>query len=197
MKRMVFRPMSCNREGRAIAPVETLHAARRSLAAMWTAGAGLVLLIAGAHPAASVQTQPALALSAVSAAATATATWVRIEGYFPGEDVVQLPLSVHVLVRETTAGTGYVRYDLASGLAFTATERALADGLDAGDVADLLTAGELEPDARVLHLAPGSVELLLPPDVPSGPAEVQLFWLDGGTPVLSNPLAFDVPGDAP
>ncbi len=160
-----------------------------------------VLLLAVAMGAASPgfggATDPTLALSEVSAESGTSLRLVRLVGVFPSQDLVQLAYPLQVLVRETGTGTGYVRYDLASG-AFVGQSADLVDGLDPGEAAALVGEGTAAPDAGVAFLGRDAVEVLLPASFPAGPAEAQVFALDavGGPPILSNAVALTV-GDLP
>jgi hypothetical protein len=180
---MSMRPMS---------PVDLGPRPRRARrGASLLLGAGLALAAA----AAATPTDPTLALTAAAAAAGAQGTAVRtlrIEGSFQADDLVQLAWPLQLLVRETTSGTSYVRYDLAGG-AVTGTSAALADGLQAGEVPTLLQQGTPAPSARVLFLGLGRLDVALPSGFPGGPAEASLFVVDEGQTILSNaiPLAVE------
>jgi hypothetical protein len=163
-------------------------------------GAALLLgaSLALAAAAAATPTDPTLALTGATAAAGAAGTaarMLRIEGSFQADDLVQLAYPLQLLVRETTTGTTYVRYDLSSG-AVTGSSAALADGLQAGEVNALLGQGTAEPAARVLFLGLGRLDVALPPSFPGGPAEALLFVVDEGETILSNPIPLAV-GAAP
>lgn len=143
--------------------------------------------LALATAAAATPTDPTLALTAASAAAGTASRTVRVEGSFQAEDLVQLAYPIQLLVRETTNGTRYVRYDL-SGVAVTGDEPALADGLQAGEATALLQEGNADASARVLFLGLGRLDVKLPTGFPGGPAEAVLFVLDEGEVILSNPM---------
>lgn len=142
-----------------------------------------------ALPSMGTPTEPVLALSRVTSAVGASSRMVRIEGIFPGDDLVQIAYPLQILIR---IGEQYVRYDVVQG-AVGGSAPELADGLGSGEVAGLLGAGAPEANARVLFLGPDTIDVLLPAGFPSGAAEAQLFVLHGGThPVLSNPLPLDI-----
>jgi hypothetical protein len=140
-------------------------------------------------------TDPTLALTSASAATGALHRAVRVDGSFHAQDLMQIAYPLQLLIRETSAGTGYLRYDL-PGTAVTGTSAALADGLQAGEAQALLAGGAPAPGAEVLFLGLGRLEVLLPASFPAGPAEVQLFVIDEGETILSNPLPIVVE-DAP
>ena len=144
----------------------------------------------------AISTDPTLILTRAIADVGASERIVRLEGVLPAEDLVQLPFPLHVLVRETQLGTDYVRYDLSSG-AVSGSSPALLDGLDSGDVAALVLEGSASPDARVVLLARDRIELRLPDAFPWGSAEAILFIIHEGTPILSNPISFEIEAPAP
>ncbi len=168
-------------------------------ASRWRGGIPALVLLAifGASvPAGAISTDPILILTRVTADVGASNRIVRLEGVLPAEDLVQLPFPLHVLVRETQLGTGYVRYDLSGG-AVSGSSATLIDGLDPGDVAALVLEGSPGPDARVVLLARGRIEVLLPDAFPSGPAEAVLFTIHEGEAILSNPVSFEIEAAAP
>lgn len=132
-------------------------------------------------------TDPTLALTNASAATGAVHRVVRVDGSFHAQDLVQLAYPLQVLIRETSVGTHYLRYDL-SGSAVTGSAAALADGLQADEAAALLGAGTPAAGAQVLFLGLGRLEVTLPASFPGGPAEIQLFVIDEGEAILSNTL---------
>jgi len=148
--------------------------------------------------ASSGPTDPTLSLSAALAETGASQRLVRVEGIFPAADLVQIPYPLQLLIREVQTGTGYVRFDLSGGV-FEGNAPELADGLDASDAAGLLSQGTPAPGGAVLFLGRDRIEILLPPGFPSGAAEAQLFVVtaESPVPVLSNPVAFQVPGTTP
>lgn len=150
----------------------------------------LLVLVASAPIATGTGTDPTLALRTAVVEVGATTRAVRLTGEFPADDLVQLPYPLQILIHEA-GGAQYVRYDLA-GAAFNGLADGLADGLDPQDALALLAEGAPSPDARVLFLGTGRIELLLPASFPSGPAVAQMFVLDQGQPILSNPLPFEV-----
>jgi len=138
-------------------------------------------------------TDPALALTGVSVEVGATACVVRLEGDFLEDDLVQLAYPLQILIRETALGASYVRYDTSLG-AFTDVAPELLDGLAPEEALALLGKGSPSPDATIVFLGSGRIELLLPASFPAGGAEVQLFVVDTGQVILSNPLPFSVSG---
>ena len=156
----------------------------------------LLAVFAASVPAGAISTDPVLILTRVTADVGASSRIVRLEGVLPAEDLVQLPFPLHVLIRETQLGTGYVRYDLSNG-AVSGSSATLSDGLDPGDAAALVLEGSPAPDARVVLLARGRIEVLLPDAFPSGSAEAVLFTIHEGETILSNPISFEIEAAAP
>ncbi|MBW2315944.1 MAG: hypothetical protein JRH10_17375 [Deltaproteobacteria bacterium] len=118
---------------------------------------------------------------------------VQLEGSFPDADLVQLAYPLQIVVRETTSGAGYIRFDL-SGAAVIGSAAELADGLDPDEALALLGQGSPEPDAQLVHLGLRRLEVLLPASFPAGGAEAQLFVVDEGEVILSNPIVFEIGG---
>ena len=156
----------------------------------------LLLVCVGAiclTPAAfATPTDPTLVLTKASTATGALHRVVRADGSFHAQDLAQLAYPLQILIRETTAGTGYLRFDLA-GDAVTGSAPDLADGLQADEAEALLGSGTPAVDARVLFLGLGRLEVTLPAGFADGPAEIQLFVIHEGEAILSNtlPLALE------
>ena len=140
-------------------------------------------------------TAPPLVVTSVEATPTPAGTLLRLDGEFPQADLVQQPLEIQVLVYEKD-GERFLRYELPRG-GFSGAEPALADGLDASEVEALLAASVAEPRLRLLLLAPGRIELLLPAGFAPGEAEAQLFLVYRGEPLLSNSISVAIPGSQP
>ena len=136
-------------------------------------------------------TAPALSLDHAEATRGESGVLLRLEGSFPQADLVQESRPLQVLVRETTVGAGFVRFDL-PGVAYEGAEPALVDGLTPEGVAAILEQTTPSSGARLLLLDRGRVDLLLPAGFPSGPAEAHIFMIYRGDTLLSNPLRFDV-----
>jgi len=153
----------------------------------------LAALLAAVPIATGTGTDPTLALTGVSVEVGATVRAVRLEGEFPADDLVQLAYPLQILVRETAPGSRYVRYDASLG-AFTGVAPELSDGLAPDEALALLGQGSPSSDAKIVFLGSGRIELVLPALFPPGAAEVQLFVVEAGEVVLSNPLPFAVSG---
>jgi len=156
-----------------------------ALSVLWLATA----LLFAAPDVRAISTDPVLVLTRVVASSGASARVVRLEGTFPSEDLVQFPFAMQILVRETGTGTGYVRYDLSTGV-FTGSAPELADGLQFDEAIGFSTQGDPAPDGELVLLARDRIELSLPAAFPDGPAEAVLFTIHEGSPILSNAIAF-------
>lgn len=156
----------------------------------------LLLSIAFATPrAVATQTDPVLEVVRAIRSDAAAGQLVQIDATFPADDLVQRLVPLQILVRDTGGdGTHYLRVALGEGV-FEGDAAALADGLDAGDVAPLLGEGAPLASARVLHMGTGRIELWIPHAFPLANAEIQLFIVYEGDPILSNPAPIE--GDAP
>ncbi len=152
-----------------------------------------IAAIAFASTASGTGTDPELALWRATCDVGDSSRTVRLEGEFPADDLVQLAYPLQVLIRDTGRSPVYVRFDLAAG-ALNGVAPELADGLDANEAVALLAQGRPIEDAEVLFVGPGRIDILLPAGFPIGPAEVQLFVLEGDSLILSNPFPFVVCG---
>jgi hypothetical protein len=148
--------------------------------------AGALALLALAASSWATPTDPTLAPSSVVSDAGAGARSLRLDGIFPAEDLAQLAYPMQVLIH--TAAGEYVRYDLAA-LPVTGTAPGLNDGLDLAEALALLAQGVESPDARVVFLGRGRIEVVLPAAFPSGPVQAQLFVVDEGELIVSNAVA--------
>jgi len=155
--------------------------------------AALAALSAAVPIATGTGTDPTLALTRVSVEAGSSARAVRLEGEFPADDLVQLAYPLQILIRETGPAARYVRYDTSAGVV-TGVAPELFDGLAPDEAVALLGQGSPSPDAKILFLGGGRIEVLLPEAFPDGGAEVQLYVVEAGEPILSNPLPFAVSG---
>jgi hypothetical protein len=161
--------------------------------ARWLAAASILL----ASAALASPTDPVLVLDAVRSAAGAGPTWVRIDGILPGDDLVQIPYPLQLVIHEQNASPRFVRYDQ-SGAVVTGESALLEGGLDPADAEALLAVGTPAPDGAVTHVASGRIEVMLPAGFPAGPAQAQLFVLDGDGAIVSNAVPFTiVAGGAP
>ncbi len=145
----------------------------------------------------ATQTDPVLEITSARGIATSSGTLVQLDATFPADDMLQQFVPVQVLIRDlASGGSHYVRIALGDA-AVSGVDPALADGLDPGDVAALLASGTPLAGARLLFVAPGRVEFVLPSDFPIAAAEVQIFLVYQGDPLLSNPAPLVVEGATP
>jgi len=138
-------------------------------------------------------TDPVLALTGARSARGTALVLIQLDGSFPGADLVQLAYPLQIVIRETSSGTGYIRFDL-SGDAVAGSAAELADGLDSDDALALLGQGTPVSEAQLVHLGLRRLEVTLPASFPSGGAEAQLFVVDEGEVILSNPIPFVIGG---
>jgi hypothetical protein len=141
-------------------------------------------------------TDPELALTEVFAESGGGVRMVRLDGVFPADDLVQLPYPLHILIREQAASARYVRFESTGGV-LTGTAPQLADGMSPVEAASLVGVGESSPDGGILFLGLGRLEVQLPASFPSGSAVAQLFAVEGGEAIVSNPFPFVLGGGSP
>lgn len=156
-------------------------------------GASLVLLMAGgwlAVPSRAAITAPALEVVEVQARRVASGVLVRIDGSFPEGDLIQQRLEIQVLLWTPATGA-FARFDLPVG-AFEGTTAVLTNDFLAEEIETLVAASSPSPRPRLLLLAPGRLELLLPASFAAGEARVQLYLVYRGEPILSNPVQFEI-----
>jgi len=180
--------------GPRVAANGSARKASRPGAGFATAVAIVTVLIAG--PAArAISTDPVLFIREATVASGTQTRVLGVDGVFPSEDLVQSDIDVQILLRETTTGTGFVRYQLSVG-GHVGSAPELADGFGPEDAAALVTQGVLAPDAKLLLLSRDRIEVTLPSTFPAGPAVAVMFVIHEGTPILSNPVNLVV-GAAP
>lgn len=161
----------------------------------------LVLVLAAgglASPRArATQTDPVLEIASARAVIGDAGTLVQIDAVFPAADLVQRAVPLQVLVRDLASGTHYARFAVGDSSVVAGDAASLANGLDPGDVAGLLASGAPLPGARLLAMGTDRLELLLPPGFDATSAEVQLFIVYEGDPILSNPAPLASEGAIP
>jgi len=170
---------------------------RSTLRRLFPIPLALALAAGSATPRArATQTDPILEIAAARSTGAPAGTLVQIEAIFPAADLVQRAVPLQVLVRDLASGTHYARFAL-GGPVVTGDAPSLADGLDPGDVFGLLASGVPLPGARVLGMGADRLELLLPPGFDASAAEIQLFIVYEGDPILSNPAPLAGEGVTP
>ena len=157
----------------------------------------IVAVCAPNPPARATQTDPVLVITRAFGVAATGGTLVQLDALFPADDMLQQQVPVQVVVRDLTSGGAHYARFVLGGPVVSGVEPALADGLDPGDVATLLASGTPLAGARVLYVAPGRVEFVLPTDFPIADAEVQIFLVYEGDPLLSNPAPLVMDGATP
>lgn len=144
-----------------------------------------------AAPARAAITAPALEVIAVQATRAPSGVFVRVDGSFPQGDLVQQRLEIQVLFWTPETGA-FTRFDLPVG-AFEGNTPLLQDDFAAGEIDALVAASSRTRRPRMLLLAPGRIEVLLPASFAAGEARVQLYLIYRGEPILSNPVQFEIP----
>ena len=173
-------------------PRDSRHLAVLGFLAM----AGFWLLLEPALLLASI-TDPVLFLQDARASSGSTRSSVQLIGDFPEGDLVQLPYPLQVLIHDAGANDFYVRYDLPSG-ASQGNSALLQGGLTPSEAILLLSEGGTPaPDAQVIFVGAGRIEVLLPTSFPIGDAEALLFFVDASGAVVSNPLSLVIPALVP
>ena len=148
-----------------------------------------------AAPARAAITAPALEVIEVRATRAPSGVFVRVDGSFPQGDLVQQRLEIQVLFW-TPASGAFTRFDLPVG-AFEGSTPALQDDFIAAEIDAIVAASSRSRRPRMLLLAPGRIEVLLPAAFAAGEARVQLYLIYRGEPILSNPVQFQIPAVAP
>jgi len=143
-----------------------------SLRALCVIGSLALATIGVATVSSGTGTDPELALWRVTTEVGDTSRTLRLAGEFPADDLVQLAYPLQVLVRDTGPSAVYIRFDL-SAHAVTGVAPELADGLDADEAIALLSRGTAIDEAE------------------------ELFVVEAGQPILSNPFPFDLGGSNP
>jgi len=156
---------------------------------------GLWLALEPALVLASI-TDPILFLEIAHASSGLTRSSVQLTGSFPESALVELAYPLQVLIHGAGPGDVYVRYDLSNG-AWQGSSSLLRGGLSPAEATLLVSEGTSAPDARVLFVGAGRIEVLLPASFPIGDAEAFLFFVDGGGAVVSNPLSLVIPPHVP
>lgn len=146
----------------------------------------MVLAMWVAQPVGATLTDPVLSVSRATRIDGVSLSVIEVEGAFPFDDLVQLPVPLQLVVFAPTDGS-YLRIDVVLG-GFTGTLAGLADGLDVGEATALLGAGVARPEARLVGLEPGRVVIQAPAALIPPGAQVQLFLDDAGEITLSNAI---------
>jgi hypothetical protein len=157
--------------------------------------AGFWLLLEPALLLASI-TDPDLFLQDARASSGSARSSVQLTGMFPEAALVQIAYPLQVLIHD--ANDFYVRYDLPNG-ASQGNSALLQGGLTPSEAILLLSeAGTPAPDAQVIFVGAGRIEVLLPTSFPIGDAQAQLFFVDAEEDaVVSNPLSLVIPALVP
>lgn len=148
-----------------------------------------ILLTQVPAPAGATLTDPVLAVTRAKRVDGASFSLIEIEGSFPFDDLVQLPVALQVLVYDPGTGA-YLRFDLVAG-GFGGIEPGLADGLDVQEAQALLAAGSGQGGVQLVALEPGRLALQAPPGLLPDSSRVQIFLENEGQIALSNGVAVE------
>ena len=160
----------------------------------YLAMAGFWLVLEPALLLASI-TDPDLFLHDARASSGSARSSVQLTGMFPEAALVQIAYPLQVLIYD--ANDFYVRYDLPNG-ASQGSSDLLQGGLTPSEAILLSSeAGTPAPEAQVLFVGAGRIEVLLPPSFPIGDAQALLFFVDAHGAVVSNPLSLVIPALVP
>ena len=159
------------------------------------AALGIALFFAPARGSATI-TAPALAVTGVQSTSGERGTVIRVEGEFPFGDIVQTAYGLQIFLRETDEGRSFLCFALDRGV-FRGESDAVAGGLDAETVWEMMEAAEPSTSGRVLHIGPSAIELWIAPDFDFERAEVGFFVLYHEEPIISNFVPFWLEGDLP
>ncbi|MEM9175083.1 MAG: hypothetical protein AAGC67_07595 [Myxococcota bacterium] len=143
----------------------------------------------GSAPARAAGTEPPLAIVKAEAARGESHGWLRLEGTFPSGDLIQQAYPIEVVVREIGDDDGFLWFrppheTLSGQSTFTA--------LGAAWLETLAVEGGEDPNSRVLHFGPRSIELQLGPDFSASEGEAVFVVVYEDEPVFSNPMRFVV-----
>lgn len=137
-------------------------------------------------------TSPPLAIQSVEVDYTKEdGTLVRVDGTFPFEDLIDLPYPLQLLVRKKEK---FLCFSVPWGPMGGELEelKDLKDGLTS-EVVDLIGIfAQPDSEAKIVSVGPKRMEVLLPPDFPTGDAKAQIFVMYLGAPLFSNPVAFKI-----
>jgi hypothetical protein len=168
---------------------------RRLAVLGFLAMAGFWLVLEPALLLASI-TDPILFLQDARASSGSTRSSVQLTGNFPEAALVQIAYPLQVLIYD--ANDFYVRYDLPNGASQGSSVLLQGGGLTPSEAISLSSeAGTPAPDAQVLFVGAGRIEVLLPTSFPIGDAQALLLFVDAGGGVVSNPLSFVIPAHVP
>ncbi len=128
------------------------------------------LLLPGS-PAGAGSTDPTLAIGQVVARPAGPGSVLEVTGIFGFDDVLQVSYPLNLVVSQ---GTRFVRFEVGA-VPQSGTFSGLSDGLDTTEIAALEAAGQDEPQAEILWLAPNRLLVALPPSILDGTVTAVLY----------------------
>ena len=143
-------------------------------------------------PAAASGTAPPLAIQSAEVAYTKEdGVLLRVKGTFPYADLIDLPYPMQLFVHKKEH---FLCFSVPWGpMGGELKElRDLKEGLTS-EVVDLIgILAQPDSEAAVLSVGPRRIEVLLPPDFPTGDIDVQIFVMYLGAPLFSNVMSLKV-----
>lgn len=152
----------------------------------------LISLSVASVQASATATAPALEIRSVEVDYTKEdGVFVRVDGVFPFEDLIDLPYPLQLFVRVKEQFLCFsVRWGPMGGELNEL--KGLKNGLT-DEVVDLIGIfAQPDSEAAILNVGPRRMEVLLPPRFPTGDGEAQLFVMYRGAPIYSNAVKFKI-----
>lgn len=125
----------------------------------------------GSGAARAGSTDPVLVIGEATASGGSPLRLVDLLGSWGFDDVMQIDYPLNVVVSQ---GTSFVRYPVGD-VAVAGTFAGLSDGLVAGEIAALESAGSPTSDAQIVRLARHEMTLALPATFSSGDVSIVLY----------------------
>ena len=147
------------------------------------AAVAIALAMRQPPPALAGSTDPVLVIGQAIGGGGSPTRVVDLLGAWGFEDVLQIEYPLNIVVSQ---GTSFVRYPVGD-VPVAGTFAGLADGLTAGEIAALESAGSPTADAVILRLALHEMSIALPDTFAPGSVEIVLYTsVPGEGTFLSN-----------
>lgn len=145
------------------------------------------LAAAASPPAAKAgSTDPVLVIGEAVAGGGSPSRVIDLLGAWGFDDILQISYPLNIVVSQ---GTSFVRYPV-GGAAVAGTFAGLSDGLAAGEIPALQSAGSPAADASILRLNTHEMSLALPATFAAGDVDVVMYvTIPGEGTFLSNSAA--------
>lgn len=162
-----------------------MHTRHRSVSAIFAAA--LCFAAAASPPTAGAgSTDPVLVIGEAVAGGGSPSRIVELLGAWGFDDILQISYPLNIVVSQ---GTSFVRYPV-GGAAVAGTFAGLSDGLAAGEIAALQSAGSPAANASILRLNTHEMSLALPATFGAGDVDVVMYvTIPGEGTFLSNSAA--------